>query len=82
MNSKVQITVFFIPLLLVVSSCSLFDPAGNLNIPPQSRYEIIVESIDFNIQKRGSQSEWQYCNPQDVDLSRFNNVIQLYLHRI
>ena len=74
MDSKIQIPVLVILPLLVWSSCSLFDPPANLNLSQQAGDEIIVESIDFNIQKKGTHSEWQYCKMQVVDLSQYTNV--------
>ena len=74
MNSKIQIAVLLILHLLVFSSCSLFDPPANLNLSQQAGDEIIVESIDFNIHKKGSDSEWQYCKIQVVELSQYANV--------
>ena len=74
MNSKIQIAVYLILPLLVFNSCSLFDPQATLNLPQQSAGEIIIESIEFNVQKRGTNSEWQYCKMQNVDLSQYTNV--------
>ena len=74
MNSKIQIAVLLILHLLVFSSCSLFDPPANLNLSQQAGDEIIVESIDFNVHKKGTHSEWQYCKMQVVELSQYTNV--------
>ena len=60
--------------LVVFSSCSLFNPPANLNLSQQAADEIIVESIDFNIHKKGTHSEWEYCKIQVVDLSQYTNV--------
>ena len=74
MNSKIQIVVYLIISLFVSNSCSLFDPQTSLNLPQQTADEIIVKSINFNIHKKGTHSEWEYCKIQVVDLSQYSNV--------
>lgn len=74
MNSKFQITIYFVSIVLGINSCSLLDPASNLNNLQQPTNEIIVKSIDFNIQKTSTSSDWIYCKIQEVELNKYSNV--------
>lgn len=74
MNFKIQIVVFIIAAVLVLNSCSLLDPATNLNSVQQASDKVITNSIDFNIQKSSTSSEWVFCETQEIDISNYTNV--------
>ncbi len=74
MNSKFQLAASFFILAFCIGSCSLLDPAANLNSVQQPSNKVIVNSIEFNLQKSSISTDWSYCEIQHVNINHYSNI--------